>query len=165
MWQKFPKHGRWYDNMNNRYIKTDYRKSEKLFYFEDTLNKSISFWKQKYYANENENSRRVLWLEYLRIEDWIYYGIVDKDRYNDWDGHIPWAMYCVVGVDEYKDMDSIDIGKIIVGEIEEKFRKNFSPGNRGKEFGKEYLGFRNKELATFSLDEYMKHFGMSFMSK
>lgn len=72
-------------------------------------------------------------------------------------------MYCVVGTDEYKDMDSIDIGKIIVGEIEEQFRGNFGPGNCGKEFEKEYLGFREKKLADVTLDEYMKHFGMSFM--
>ena len=83
--------------------------------------------------------------------------------YNEWDGYIPWAMYCVVGTDEYKDMDSIDIGKIIVGEIEEQFRRNFGPGNCGKEFEKEYLGFREKKLAYVTLDEYMKHFGMSFM--
>ena len=162
-WQKYPKHGQWYDNMNKRYIKTNYRKSEKLFYFEDALNKSICLWKQKYYATENENLRRVLWLEYLRIEDRVYYDIVNKDRYNEWDGYIPWAMYCVVGTDEYKDMDSIDIGKIIVGEIEEQFRRNFGPGNCGKEFEKEYLGFREKKLADVTLDEYMKHFGMSFM--
>ena len=162
-WQKYPKHGQWYDNMNKRYIKTNYRKSEKLFYFEDALNKSICLWKQKYYATENENLRRVLWLEYLRIEDRVYYDIVNKDRYNEWDGYIPWAMYCVVGTDEYKDMDSIDIGKIIVGEIEEQFRRNFGPGNCGKEFEKEYLGFREKKLAYVTLDEYMKHFGMSFM--
>ena len=80
-WQKYPKHGQWYDNMNKRYIKTNYRKSEKLFYFEDALNKSICLWKQKYYATENENLRRVLWLEYLRIEDRVYYDIVNKDRY------------------------------------------------------------------------------------
>ena len=162
-WQKYPKHGQWYDNMNKRYIKTNYRKSEKLFYFEDAINKSICLWKQKYYATENENLRRVLWLEYLRIEDRVYYDIVNKDRYNEWDGYIPWAMYCVVGTDEYKDMDSIDIGKIIVGEIEEQFRRNFGPGNCGKEFEKEYLGFREKKLADVTLDEYMKHFGMSFM--
>ena len=104
-----------------------------------------------------------MWLEYLRIEDRVYYDIVNKDRYNEWDGYIPWAMYCVVGTDEYKDMDSIDIGKIIVGEIEEQFRRNFGPGNCGKEFEKEYLGFREKKLAYVTLDEYMKHFGMSFM--
>ena len=76
-WQKYPKHGQWYDNMNKRYIKTNYRKSEKLFYFEDALNKSICLWKQKYYATENENLRRVLWLESLRIEDRVYYDIVN----------------------------------------------------------------------------------------
>ena len=53
-WQKYPKHGQWYDNMNKRYIKTNYRKSEKLFYFEDALNKSICLWKQKYYATEKK---------------------------------------------------------------------------------------------------------------
>lgn len=156
-WQKYPKHGQWYDNMNKRYIKTNYRKSEKLFYFEDALNKSICLWKREYSVEIGEDLTDILWKEYEKIDDYT----LESYKCNAWDNCIPWAMYVAFG--ETKKILRLNLGEIIVGEIEEQFRRNFGPGNCGKEFEKEYLGFREKKLAYVTLDEYMKHFGMSFM--
>ena len=156
-WQKYPKHGQWYDNMNKRYIKTNYRKSEKLFYFEDALNKSICLWKREYSVEIGEDLTDILWKEYEKIDDYT----LESYKCNAWDNCIPWAMYVAFG--ETKTLLRLNLGEITVGEIEEQFRRNFSPGNCGKEFEKEYLGFREKKLAYVTLDEYMKHFGMSFM--
>ena len=86
---------------------------------------------------------------------------MESYKCNAWDSCIPWAMYVAFG--ETKTLLRLNLDDIIVGEIEEQFRRNFGPGNCGKEFEKEYLGFREKKLAYVTLDEYMKHFGMSFM--
>ena len=88
-WQKYPKHGQWYDNMNKRYIKTNYRKSEKLFYFEDALNKSICLWKREYSVEIGEDLTDILWKEYEKIVDYT----LESYKCNAWDNCIPWAMY------------------------------------------------------------------------
>lgn len=127
-----------------------------MFYFEDSLNKSIYLWKREYSVAVDKDLTTILWEEYLKILDYT----LEDDECNDWDRCMPWAMYVAFGKTETKLR--LNIGTIIVKEIEEKFRKNFTPRNFGKEFREEYLGFRNKDLAMFSLDEYMKYFGMSF---
>ncbi len=127
-----------------------------MFYFEDSLNKSICLWKRKYSAESSTDLTDILWKEYHKIEDSIF----EDNKYSDWDRCMPWVMYVAFG--ETETLVQLDVGEIIVGKIEEEFRNNFDPDNFGKEFREEYLGFRNKELAAFSLDEYMKYFGMSF---